>query len=130
MIRISVLAALGLLLAAVPAHAAAPSRRITEGEAEKLVYAYLGPSGADDLITEDDEGDPPEFFTLFEMNVDTKAEHSFFVDRSTGDLWEIDVCKQDTNDGLRAAQEKLWAELGMTAKDYDAIKRRGPVCYS
>lgn len=129
MIRISALAVLGLLIATAPANAGTPSRMITEDEAEKLVYAYMGPSGADDLMTEDDEGDPPQFFTLLEMNIDTKAEHSFFVDRLTGDLWEIDVCKQDTNDGLRAAQEKLWGELGMTPDDYDAIKRKGPVCY-
>lgn len=119
---------LGLCVAAFPAQAATPSRKITENEAEKLVQAYLGPPSPALMMMEDDEGDPERFFVILANNADTRYEHSFFVDRLTGDLWEVNACQEASNKGLRAAQARLWPELGITPADYDRLKRHGLDC--
>ena len=125
---------MGFVLASGVGGVSARTRDLTESEARTLVEAFLGPKitklphfGLDLL-----EGAAPAEFYAFEAtgtHTDPTASPiigSFAVNRGTGDVWRLVVCRRVGSPELKRSQETLRRRIGLSRDEFRRLEAKAP----
>ena len=112
----------------------AERRPITVSEASELVRALLKPDGWTKLPR----------FVLYQALFDAAFKDFYFihaesgkppvaighyaVERSTGEVWDWVRCGEFNSPALREEQEALRKRIGLSAAEYQKIRKPGPFC--
>jgi len=53
----------------------------------------------------------------------------YVIDPRTGDMWDaVSECGEITSQEIRRLQRGYRKQLGLSAREYSKIRRRGPMC--
>jgi hypothetical protein len=115
-------------------HELARTRDLTESEARGLVKAFLGPQVTSlphfglDLLAES----VPAGFYAFEATASPPNPSaspiigSFAVNRATGDVWRLVVCRTVESPALKRSQNSLRKRIGLSRVELHRLQRRAP----
>jgi hypothetical protein len=133
--RQNILLLLPLVLVSVTAvvqQKATTPRKITIAEAKELVTKAVESSRGKSRGFFFEQ--TPEAPYEFEVRSDKPTAFTyplighFAVDPSTGDVWDAIVCREYTSQPLRKLQQTIRKRIGLTAEEYQKLKKPGPMC--
>ena len=110
----------------------AESRELTVSEAKDLVFAALDPA-AQKLpnLRTDSNNDPsaPDFYgfdVTFENHTGSPVVGFYAVNRRTGDVWRLVVCRSVTSPALERLQKTLRTKMHTSAQDLRESRLKKP----
>ena len=133
-------AIVGLALTTVASTSARRPKRelLSQEDCHQLVLEALRGEGIDSenptLMLLDEQYDPafPDFFTTEARDAGPNGSFpslgSFSVDMRTGDVWSATLCWEYKSPGLSRLQQEIRKKREITDKEYEKLKRRGPMC--
>lgn len=131
-VRLHVLTALAVMLSA-PTVAPARSRDLSVEEARRLAIQALQPTerAAPGLDVELAQSSHIEGFYRFEItwnnpNPGSVVIGSFAVNRATGDVWELVLCKRRRSGELNRLQQELRKAIGLDSKELHELRDKAP----
>jgi hypothetical protein len=123
-----------ITLAALVGVSAAGKRGLTAAEARSLIAASLGPNvtrrphfGLDAMKN----AAPPQFYA-FEASAESPGSEdspiigSFAVDRDTGSVWQLVVCREIHSVALTRLQDTIRRRIGITSAELKELAARAP----
>jgi hypothetical protein len=76
--------------------------------------------------------DFPDFYNIETHDVDANGNYpslgSFAVDKRTGDIWDLIVCREYMSKSVKKLQQAIRKRLGITEDTYRKLRRPGPTC--
>jgi hypothetical protein len=107
------------------------SRDVTLEEAHELVTAFLKDHAESRYGPGLEKYEVAEYpgFQFFQALPDPQSGRIHYgVDLKTGEVWDSPVCQNLTSPSLKKLQSAIRTRIGLTSKEVEKLRRRGPFC--
>jgi hypothetical protein len=111
---------------------------LTQDECRQMILSILKDQGHNmqnptiELSDLPYDQDFPDFYNIETHDVDVNGNYpslgSFAVDKRTGDVWDLIVCREYMSKSVTKLQQAIRKRLGITEDKYRKLRRPGPMC--